>query len=62
MLEEIPHRIENEGLQKQPVVITLHSGGFILDELQQKPRRQEGMGRNIPNDLKEQAIGNRGMA
>ena len=50
MPEEIPHRMENEGLQKQPVVSTLQSG-FVLDEL-----RQGGiLRRNIPNDLQEQS-------
>jgi len=34
MPEEIPYRMENEGLQKQAVVIALQSG-FVLDEVQQ---------------------------
>jgi hypothetical protein len=50
MPEEIYHRMENEGLQKKPVVSTLQSG-FVLDEL-----RQGGiLWRNIPNDLQEQS-------
>ena len=35
MSQEIPHSMENEELQKEPVVSTLRSGGFVLDELQQ---------------------------
>jgi len=55
MPQEIPHRMENEGLQLQPVISTLQDGGFILGELLQRSRRQEGMGRNIPNYLQEQS-------
>jgi hypothetical protein len=50
MPEEIPHRMENEGLQKQAVVSTLQSG-FLLDALQQRGILR----RNIPNDLQEQS-------
>ena len=48
MPEEIPHRMENEGLQKQAVVSTLQSG-FVVDALQQRGILR----RNIPNDLQE---------
>jgi hypothetical protein len=37
------------------VIITLQSGVFILGELLQSSRRQEGMGRNILNYLQEQS-------
>ena len=50
MPEEISHRMENEGLQKQAVVSTLQSG-FVLDELQQGGILR----RNIPSDLQEQS-------
>jgi len=55
MPEEIPHRMENEGLQLQAVVSTLQDGGFILGELLQRSRRQEGLERNIPNYVQEQS-------
>jgi hypothetical protein len=53
MPEEIPHRMENEGLQKQPVVSTLQSG-FVLVELWQ--------GGIFPMTFKSKATGNRRMA
>jgi hypothetical protein len=55
MPEDMPHRMENERLQLQPVITTLQGGGFILGELLQRSRRWEGMGKNIPYYLQEQS-------